>query len=155
VDALALNIDLAPTIADLAGASVPTFVDGRSLAPLLFGSTPTTWRRSFLVEQAAAEKTRSYPGLGSMPAVPSYRALRSADFAADFLYVEYETGERELYDLQVDPHQMENAVAEVMPATLARLSSRLDNLQCCAGSRCRTLEDASLEHPAETTSEPV
>jgi arylsulfatase A-like enzyme len=170
VDALALNIDLAPTVADLAEANAPNFVDGRSLAPLLFGSTPTTWRRSFLVEQAGAEKTRiypglgsmpapektrTYPGLGSMPAIPSYRALRYADFVADFLYVEYETGEREFYDLQADPHQMENAVAEAMPATLGRLSTRLDKLHCCAGSRCRTLEDASLEHLAETTTEPA
>jgi arylsulfatase A-like enzyme len=153
VGALALNIDLAPTVAQLAGATVPNFVDGRSLAPLLFGPTPTTWRRSFLVEHAAAEKTRTYPGLGSMPAVPSYRALRFSDFSADFLFAEHETGERELYDLRADPHQMENAAAGVMPETLARLSTQLDDLQCCAGSRCRIVEDASLEHPVESASD--
>ena len=153
VGALALNIDLAPTVADLAGAPVPNFVDGRSLAPLLFGPTPATWRRSFLVELAAVEKTRTYPGLGSMPAVPSYRALRFSDFATDILYAEHETGERELYDLRADPHQMENAAADVMPASLAGLSNRLDNLQCCAGSRCRAVEDASLDRPAETESD--
>jgi arylsulfatase A-like enzyme len=153
VDALELNSDLAPTVADLVGAPAPDFVDGRSLAPLLLGPTPATWRRSFLVELAAAEKTRTYPGLGSMPAVPSYRALRVSDFAADILYAEHETEERELYDLRADPHQMENAAADVMPATLAGLSNRQDNLQCCAGSRCRAVEDASLDRPAETASD--
>jgi hypothetical protein len=45
------NTDLAPTFAALAGASVPRFVDGRSLAPILHsGTTPKVWRRGALVE---------------------------------------------------------------------------------------------------------
>jgi arylsulfatase A-like enzyme len=49
--AMAMNTDLAPTFAALAGASTPRFVDGRSLLPLLHaGPTPRTWRRGALVE---------------------------------------------------------------------------------------------------------
>jgi N-acetylglucosamine-6-sulfatase len=49
--ALTANIDLAPTIAALAGAAAPDFVEGRSLVPLLHGaSTPSPWRRLVLVE---------------------------------------------------------------------------------------------------------
>jgi N-acetylglucosamine-6-sulfatase len=80
-----------------------------------------------------------------MPSVPGCRAVRSADFAREFIYIEYETGERELYDLRADPYQMENAAPSAMPATLARLSTRLNNLQCCAGSRCRAAEEAPLD----------
>ncbi len=49
---LVLNNDLAPTFADLAGAESPSFVDGRSLVPLLSGPPPPQedWRRAFLVE---------------------------------------------------------------------------------------------------------
>jgi arylsulfatase A-like enzyme len=50
IEALVGNIDLAPTFAQMAGASVPDFVDGRSFLPLLTGSTPKDWRQSYLVE---------------------------------------------------------------------------------------------------------
>lgn len=51
VEEIVLNTDLAPTFADLAGARVPDFVDGRSFAPLLHGERPATWREGFLVER--------------------------------------------------------------------------------------------------------
>ena len=48
---MALNVDLAPTIAELAGVTAPTFVDGRSLVPLLGGAPPSaSWRSAFLIE---------------------------------------------------------------------------------------------------------
>jgi arylsulfatase A-like enzyme len=46
---LAGNIDLAPTFADLAGAAVPKFVDGRSLSEILRGQIPRNWRQVFLI----------------------------------------------------------------------------------------------------------
>ena len=46
---LALNIDLAPTFADLGGAAAPSFVDGRSLKPTFAQDSPS-WRTAFLVE---------------------------------------------------------------------------------------------------------
>jgi arylsulfatase A-like enzyme len=47
---LVLNNDFAPTIAELAGATTPAFVDGRSFAPLLTGSAPYASRSAFLEE---------------------------------------------------------------------------------------------------------
>jgi N-acetylglucosamine-6-sulfatase len=46
------NVDIAPTIAELAGASAPDFVEGRSLTPLFFNqpSDPKTWRQAFFIE---------------------------------------------------------------------------------------------------------
>ena len=44
---MVLNIDIAPTIAGLAGAATGP-VDGESIAPLLEGSPD--WRSSFLIE---------------------------------------------------------------------------------------------------------
>ncbi len=49
-DDLVLNMDLMPTILELAGISVPTNVQGRSLAPIMAGTTPPDWRQDFLYE---------------------------------------------------------------------------------------------------------
>ena len=48
----ALNIDLAPTIAELAGVTPPTPVDGVSLVPLLCSLDPP-WRQEFTIELLA------------------------------------------------------------------------------------------------------
>src|ERR671920_2357895 len=54
-----LNNDLAPTFADLAGAEAPSFVDGRSLEPLLTDdSTPLRdWRKRFVIESVAERES--------------------------------------------------------------------------------------------------
>lgn len=49
-DRVALNIDLAPTIAEWAGAKPAGFVDGRSLVPLLGTGEPAVWRETALIE---------------------------------------------------------------------------------------------------------
>src|SRR5207249_8303011 len=49
LDQLVLNIDIAPTFLELAGARVPKSVQGRSLLPL-FKDAKTPWRKAFLTE---------------------------------------------------------------------------------------------------------
>lgn len=93
LDRLALNIDLAPTIAELTGVQTPK-LDGSSLLPLLTETAPP-WREDFLVEHYGAPPA---------PAVPSYCAVRSETHT----YVAYATGEEELYNLVDDPFQLEN-----------------------------------------------
>ena len=149
---LVLNNDLAPTFADLAGAKIPSFVDGRSLAPLLDRDPPDeeNWRSAFLVE-AASELVppAAVPPLSGdrLPedwwrapredwGRPGLEALRSGDH----LYVEYDTGERELYDLKKDPYQLEN-IYDVAPDKLARrFEAELAVLRRCQAEGCRTAE---------------
>jgi hypothetical protein len=51
------------------------------------------------------------------------------DTVDGFTYVEHESGERELYDLNVDPAQLENKAGDPSyAATRARLADRLDEL---------------------------
>ncbi|MBN1139968.1 MAG: sulfatase-like hydrolase/transferase, partial [Anaerolineae bacterium] len=175
VDHLTGNVDLAPTWAEIGGAEVPDFVDGRSLMPLLGDSPPpkSAWRYCYLLEHAPYEP----PGGGGIPASkptntpegvleppdpedehPSgtpaaltsgtealpYRGIRTADY----LYVEYPTGERELYDLHNDPYQLENIVTTADPALVAELSARLGDLAACSGEDCRALEDTPFGQAA-------
>ncbi len=92
-DHLALNIDLAPTFAALAGIALP-HADGRSLLPLL-DSANAGWRDSFLIEHLRA---------GGARMAPTFCAVHTDRF----VLVRYATGEEELYDLVRDPNQMQN-----------------------------------------------
>ena len=148
IEGLALNIDLAPTIAELAGVTPPDFVDGRSLAPLLWRDPPPASRQAALIElfasadgsesQAGADES-SEPGMAAKD-VPPYRALRTAEA----VYVEYDSGDRELYDLRVDPYQLDNLANTADQTLLDRFSTRLAELARCAGDTCQTAENAPL-----------
>lgn len=134
LDHMALNNDLAPTFADWGGASTPDFVDGRSLEPLLGDEPPpeSDWRSAFAVEGWQAK----LPGYPPSP-IPTYKGIRTRDFT----YVEYATGERELYDLREDPYQLESLHETADPALIEDLRARLDALKDCEASECRTAED--------------
>lgn len=99
---LALNIDLAPTLLDLAGVSVPTTSQGRSLLPLLRGSR-VAWRKSFLVELYS---DRVFPRILQM----GYKAVRNQRWK----YIKYVDlkGMDELYDLKTDPYELKNLINE-------------------------------------------
>lgn len=136
VDAMVVNNDLAPTFAGMAGVTPPTFVDGRSFLPLL-AKPSTPWRRSFLIERREME-THEISGPAILDAIRTGRHT----------YVEYGTGERELYDLERDPFQIDNAVGRADPALVEALSLRLAELKNCASSDCRKLEDLPVEPDA-------
>ena len=121
---LVANIDLAPTFADLADTRPGLTVDGRSLLPLARRSAAGLGRRIVL---------EAGPRDGSGPMF--YTAVRTPSW----LYVEYPgSGERELYDMDRDPHQLVNRAADPAYADVrARLAERLATLRDCAGSTCR------------------
>jgi len=164
---LVLNNDLAPTFAELAGAPSPPFVDGRSLKPLLGDNPPLPgeWRSAFLEEALAelagaptppfVEERSLKPLLTGDPLPEDWRStfLEKAKSREDWgrpgfeairtqrhLYVEYDTGERELYDLKKDPYQLKNVYEGADPDLLRRLQERLGALRACAGADCRAVE---------------
>jgi arylsulfatase A-like enzyme len=149
VTALTASVDLAPTFAGLAGAVLPLAPDGRSLVPFLRGlpgQTPAGWRQAVLLEQFAfppappsADSVIEPPDPQDEKAVTSYPAhlgLRTADFK----FVEYDTGEREVYDLHADPDETNNLRNRLPPSWLNSLSGIVHGLGNCAGATCRQLE---------------
>jgi N-acetylglucosamine-6-sulfatase len=76
-------------------------------------------------------------GVGRLRGIPAYHGLRTERYA----YVEYRTGERELYDLLTDPDELSNLARQADPALLASLAARLAALRRCHGDGCRAAED--------------
>jgi N-acetylglucosamine-6-sulfatase len=123
---LVLNTDFFPTFTDLASVRTPSYVDGRSLRPVLRGNV-STWRTAILLEAVATVE-------GGW--TPAYYGIRTS---ANRKYIEYRTGDRELYNLNTDPYELRNNYnASVPPRDLAR---RTDALKVCAGATCRAAED--------------
>ena len=118
-NSLVLNIDLAPTIADIAGAPIPDMVDGMSILPLL-KDPGAAWRDDFLIEHWFL-----MTGLGDDNEIPDYTGIRNHEWK----YVRYVTGELELYHLSSDPYEMENlAYTEGYTDVIAVMDERLNEL---------------------------
>jgi len=138
-DEIVLNNDFAPTFADLAGLPPPASVDGRSLASLLDArqdNDPASWRTAFEVRNWDNKKDE--PSYKAVTHVPPYRAVRTQRY----LYVEYESGEHELYDLRKDPYELHSLHDSADLDLISKLDSRLDALRDCAGKTCRVAENA-------------
>lgn len=100
-DAIALNIDYAPTILDFAGAKPLPDTQGRSMRPVLSGETPNDWRTSFFYEYFKE------PNFGS----PTVLALRTLTEKL-ITYPGHEDW-TEVYDLAADPYELKNLVDDV------------------------------------------
>ena len=137
INAMALNNDLAPTIADLAGASIPTSfeVDGRSLVALLNTQEQAAWQRKrFLVEHW---ETRD-----STLGIPTYYAVRDKRY----LYVHWldKFKSREFYpglDTPSGADQLYNFYSFLPEDIKIYLNSQVAQLAGCKGATCRILED--------------
>jgi len=95
-DAIALNIDLAPTFLELAGVATPREMQGRSWVPLLSGEK-VEWRQSFLAEYFYEQ---------NFAGTPTLVAVRTANAKL----IQYPGHEEwtELFDLAKDPYETNN-----------------------------------------------
>jgi arylsulfatase A-like enzyme len=120
VTTIAANIDLAPTILDVADATAGLSLDGRSLIPI--ANDPGSFARGIVIETGPKQNGAWYAG------------IRSPRWS----YVEHSGGARELYDLQVDPFQLTSVHNDPRyAATRQALASRLATLRTCTGDVCR------------------
>src|SRR5687767_4050904 len=91
---LVMNLDLAETFLDIAQASVPASMQGRSIVPLLRGTTPSDWRDAIYYQYF------EYPGWHAVRRQYGVRTKRHK------LIHYYEVGEWELFDLEKDPEEL-------------------------------------------------
>jgi N-acetylglucosamine-6-sulfatase len=120
--AMAINVDLPRTLAAAAGAVPGRLQDGLDLREIA-GASQRALARPLLNETGV-------PGL-------SNRNFHQAIRTGTHKYVEYASGERELYDLRSDPDELVNVVNDPAHAgTLAQLDARLEVLKTCAGGSC-------------------
>ena len=116
IDEMVLNVDLAPTIIDYAGAEPLSDIHGRSWAGLPEGHAGR-WRTSWFYE---------YNYEKQFPYTPNVRGVRTVDWK----YVHYPHGDggpdrhrAELYHLETDPQELHNLIDE------PRTTSKLKELQ--------------------------
>jgi arylsulfatase A-like enzyme len=119
IDAMALNVDLAPTLLDLAGVGVPKLMQGRSLAPLLAGKTPPDWRKDFFYEHLFVH-----------PRIPKSEGVRTERWTY-VRWFDQKPVVEELYDHQKDFDQVNNLVkspehAELLEALRRRTTELRD-----------------------------
>jgi N-acetylglucosamine-6-sulfatase len=127
VPGLIRNIDIAPTILDLAGARTGIAMDGRSFLPMLSGGTDAAAEgREFLYE---------YYWEHAFPHTPTTFALRGDRYK--FIYYHGVWDTEELYDLSTDPKEQHNLVsAPQHRETVDRMRSRLfDRLEAADAMR--------------------
>jgi N-acetylglucosamine-6-sulfatase len=122
-DDLVINADLAPTITQLAGAKPKLEMDGESLLPV-------------------AEHPRKERGRELLIEAADFHGIRTQRY----VYVEYKTGERELYDLGQDPYELQNVADDAGYERIrSRLASRLQKLEGCKGESCRLRPQVDLK----------
>ena len=113
------NIDYAPTFLDVAGAKVPSDIQGRSFLPLLEGKKPANWRQSLYYHYY------EYPAEHS---VCRHYGIRTKRYSLMHFYNDINAWE--LYDLKKDPDQMHNIYGKLGTEKLTKnLKKQLLQLQ--------------------------
>jgi arylsulfatase A-like enzyme len=113
-DALVQNIDLAPTMLDLAGINIPSFMQGLSLKPIVTGS------KSVLPRKELYYHYYEYP---IDHYVLPHMGIREDRYKLIYFYT---VDEWEFYDLSKDPRELKNLIAEPgYKAEVDRMKKRL------------------------------
>ncbi|MDG1301794.1 MAG: sulfatase-like hydrolase/transferase [Opitutae bacterium] len=134
-DKIVLNIDVAPTLLDLAGVDIPEVMDGVSLRPLLTSHSSLAsgdWRDHFFFEHYHSGAKGKY--------ISRNEGIRTLD-AKYLRWIDPPEPIEEVYDLSKDPDELNNLVNNPeQEARVAELRQRFD--------------DWRAAHPANYTADP-
>jgi len=96
--AVALNIDVAPTVIAAAGQMIPRLIQGEDLSPIYLGSNRSPWRDEFFYE---------HPTITNRERIPSSQGV----IGRRYKYIHWpEWDHEQLFDLQTDPNEKNNLV---------------------------------------------
>jgi len=98
-DEMVQNIDVGPTILEVAGIQKPGHMQGASILPILAGSTPNDWRDTIFYE---------YYWEYDFPQTPTMHGLRTDRYKYIRYHGVWDTNE--FFDLQEDPFEMNNLI---------------------------------------------
>jgi N-acetylglucosamine-6-sulfatase len=133
-DKLISAVDVAPTIAEMAGGAPTRQVDGRSFLGLAKGVAPSSWRNYAYAE---------FPqGAVSDANIPIWHAL----YWATGTYHQWPANnQKELYDLTSDPYQINNllygGISAVEQQQVTKYNGIVNQMKTCDGAQCRTIEE--------------
>jgi len=119
IEQQALNIDLAPTILELAGVETPDYMQGESMVNLFEGKDEN-WRDAFMFEYYVDD---AYPYAG-----PNMLAVKTDRYKLVDAFLDDDIDE--LYDLKNDPGEMNNLINNPKYASIEEeLRNKLDSLK--------------------------
>jgi arylsulfatase A-like enzyme len=125
VDKMVLNLDLAPTLLDFAGLTIPAAMQGRSWRPLLTDDN-VAWRESWFYQYFTEDQKGTN--------VPDITAVRTAD--AKLIKYPGHKAWTELFDLTADPYEIRNLFNDPAASELkAKLHLEHDRLSKDVGFR--------------------
>jgi N-sulfoglucosamine sulfohydrolase len=138
IDSLVSQVDIYPTLCELAGVDVPGFVQGRSLMPLVRGETEAVRDEIFaeLTYHAAYEPQRAVRSdrfkyiryyVDGRPVLANVDDSMTKDLMVRLGWAERPVDGEQLYDLPLDPNEMRNVAGEPRYETVRQeLSDKLD-----------------------------
>src|SRR4029079_5431033 len=128
------NIDFAPALLDFANVRAGRKMDGLSLLPTIADPDQVP-QRAIGVEAPAPLLAGAIPVNGwDRP----YEGVRTGRWT----FVEYtESGDRQLFDRQSDPHELHNLAGDPAYADAeARFAEKANEISTCAGKECSKIK---------------
>jgi len=129
---------------------LPSFVDGRSLLPLFQGQNPSSWRQALLLEHKAGAGSKIMGIKGTREVADPWDLIEGQGYASDGFvglrtadgttYIEYETGEHEIYNNGSDAAQLRNSYNNTPWWTRDDLHNWTSALKSASGAALRQAE---------------
>tara|TARA_R110002012_G_scaffold279451_7_gene467649 strand:+ start:57826 stop:59280 length:1455 start_codon:yes stop_codon:yes gene_type:complete len=151
-----MTIDLLPTIAKLAGGTMPEkTIDGKDVWPILTGQTKDSPHEAYFIYYRVNELQAVRSGKWKLYLPHTYRTLNGHEGTNDGLPIDYEQAEvtkPELYDLDADMEETAD-VAAANPEVVDRLLKLADGMRAKLGDSIRGVEGTENREPGRVSRE--
>lgn len=130
-DRLVANHDIAPTMIEMGGGEYPSWMDGRSLLPLLGTEEPESWRTGIGLESRYIDSP-----IEAVPETPTNHGIRTENQKL----IRYDTGEYEWYTIKFDEQEVNSRSRSENPEFYDKLALQAGEIRRSAGNSAREAE---------------